>query len=81
MIPKPTRALISGALVGAMLFVAGAEIQHGEQAHLIPAAQLTTGSTANNAVTYHESTIIDVTYREPADSTPLPHDGVTQRST
>jgi hypothetical protein len=81
MIPKPTNALISVALVGAMLVVTDAEIRHDEQAHLIPAVQLTVGSTANNAITYHENTIIDVVYREPADSKPLPHDGVTQRST
>jgi len=32
-------------------------------------------------VIYHESTIIEVVYREPSDNTPLPHDGVTRPNT
>jgi hypothetical protein len=85
MLPKNNLAAISCGLAGCMFIVAAGELAHGtpvSEIHLIPPGSLATG-TAGSTVTmgaaglgYHPNAITEAEYGAPADSSPLPHDGL-----
>jgi hypothetical protein len=86
MFSRETCRNISFGLVGTMIVVAWAEIQHGalpSDVHLITNVQLTMASTSVtfNSMPAHENTITEARYIEPAMTTALPHDRLTHPST
>jgi hypothetical protein len=75
---------VAGAMVGTMLFVAIRDVQAGmppEQADLIPAAQLATGSvgSTSSVIVWHLDTVSGTDYAAAPYTTPLRLNGLTDQ--
>jgi hypothetical protein len=83
MLSRNKVAGVSGLLVAGMFVVAWSEMQHGvplSEVHLITSApvMIASSTTVHTGAGYHfQSAIIDADYQGPADSRPLPRDGLT----
>jgi hypothetical protein len=86
MFSRNTCRIVSGFLVPTMLCVAVSEFQHGVpigEIHLISPVQLAPASSTAmvSGLLVHQNTITEAHYYEPAQTTPLRHDGLIHPST